>query len=112
MTRTSAMPKPRSSPIRTQEFEEADLSILSEVLCAAELVLLHAAPSYYGLPMSVTETAVYSESDGIVDWRYCKTERPAADFSVSGTHLGLAFNPSAYSIIAGRLAQAGPEASR
>ena len=266
MRKTRAASKPRSSPIRTQEYEEADLPILGEVLCAAELVLLHAAPLYYGLgiphgdgsavvlipaflcpdayltplhqwlarigykpffsgigfntqcpnlligrqlndtiekaltesgrklhlighslggiiarsiagqrpgdiasvitlgapfrgtvahrsilraaevvrrrilakhgsdvlsdcytghcacdfldslrralPASVSETAVYSEGDGVVDWRYCKTDRPEADFSVSGTHLGLVFNPSAYSIIAERLAQASSEATR
>ena len=48
MRRTSR-PGPRSSPIRTREYEEADLPIFGEVFCAAELVLLHAAPSYYGL---------------------------------------------------------------
>lgn len=260
MRKASTSHKSRSSPIRTQEYEEADLPILGEVLCAAELVLLHAAPLYYGLgiphgdgsavvlipaflcpdsylaplhqwlarigykpffsgigfntqcpnllirsqlndtiekalaksgrklhlighslggiiaraiaaqrpsdiasvitlgapfrgtvahrsilraaemvrlrilakqgrnvlpgcytghcacdfldslrcamPRSVNETAVYSKGDGIVDWRYCKTDRPEADFSVSGTHLGMVFNPSAYFIIAERLAQA------
>lgn len=263
--KVSATPKPRNSLIRTQEYEEADLPILGEVLCAAELVLLHAAPLYYGLgiprgdgsavvlipaflcpdayltplhqwlarigykpffsgigfntqcpnllirrqlndtiekaltksgrklhlighslggiiaraiaaqrpediasvitlgapfrgtvvhrsilhaaemvrrrilakhgsdvlpdcytghctcdfldslrcamPGSVSETAVYSEGDGVVDWRYCKTDRQEADFPVSGTHLGLVFNPSAYSIIAERLAQARSEAT-
>jgi len=266
MRKIRATTKTRSSPIRTQEYEEADLSILGEVLCAAELVLLHAAPLYYGLgiphgdgsavvlipaflcpdaylaplhqwlsrigykpffsgigfntecpnllirrqlnetlekalnksgrqvhlighslggiiaraiaaqrpadiasvislgapfrgtvahryilraaetvrrrilaqhgsdvlpdcytghcacdfldslrhamPASVCETAVYSESDGVVDWRYCKTDRPEADFSVSGTHLGLVFNPSAYTIIAERLAQANSEPTK
>jgi len=55
------------------------------------------------LPSSVMETAVYTRSDGIVDWRYCKTEDPALDFEVPGTHLGLVFNSAAYSIIATRL---------
>lgn len=259
MRRTSSRPRSRNSPVRTREYEEADLSILGEVLCGAELVLLHAAPLYYGLgiphgdgsavvlipaflcpdayliplhqwlarigykpffsgigfntqcpnllirhqlnrtiekalsksgrklhlvghslggiiaraiaaqrpadiasvvtlgapfrgtvahrsilraaqivrqrilakhgndvlpdcytghctcdfldslqhsmPASVTETAIYSEGDGVVDWRYCKTDRPEADFRVSGTHLGLVFNPAAYSVIAERLAQ-------
>jgi len=58
------------------------------------------------MPASVAETAVYSEGDGVVDWRYCKTDRPEADFSVSGTHLGLVFNPSVYAIVAERLAKA------
>jgi len=57
------------------------------------------------LPPSVVETAVYTRDDGVVDWQYCKTDNPEADFSVSGTHVGLAFNPSVYTIIANRLAQ-------
>ena len=58
------------------------------------------------MPASVEETAVYSENDGVVDWRYCKTDRPGSDFSVSGTHVGMVFNPSVYGIIAERLAKA------
>ena len=57
------------------------------------------------VPPSVLETAVYTPDDGVVDWRYCKTNNPAADFEVSGTHIGLAFNSSVYTIIANRLAQ-------
>lgn len=48
MRRTNGTRKPRISPIRTREYKEADLPILGEVLFAAELVLLHAAPLYYG----------------------------------------------------------------
>jgi len=65
----------------------------------------------HSMPASVAETAIYSEGDGVVDWRYCKTDRPDADFRVSGTHIGLVFNPSAYSIIAKRLARASSEAT-
>jgi triacylglycerol lipase len=57
------------------------------------------------VPPSVVETAVYTRDDGVVDWQYCKTDNPEADFPVSGTHVGLAFNPSVYTIIANRLAQ-------
>jgi len=63
----------------------------------------------HSMPASVNETAIYSEGDGVVDWRYCKTDRSDADFRVSGTHIGLVFNPSAYSVIAKRLAQTGFE---
>lgn len=63
----------------------------------------------HAMPGAVAETAIYSEGDGIVDWRYCKTDRPEADFSVSGTHLGLAYNASVYAIIAERLARARSE---
>jgi pimeloyl-ACP methyl ester carboxylesterase len=61
----------------------------------------------HAMPGSVEETAVYSESDGVVDWRYCKTDRAESDFSVSGTHVGLVFNASVYAIVAERLAKAG-----
>jgi len=56
------------------------------------------------LPSRIAETAIYTRHDGIVDWRYCITGDPAIDFEVSGTHIGLAFNSSVYSIIADRLA--------
>jgi len=56
------------------------------------------------LPVSVKETAIYTRSDGVADWRYCMTGEPKNDFEVAGTHIGLAFNASAYTVIAKRLA--------
>lgn len=58
------------------------------------------------VPESMLETAIFTRDDGIVDWRYCVTRNPEADFEVPGTHIGMAFNPSAYAIIAERLAKA------
>ena len=55
------------------------------------------------LPPTVGDTAVYTRTDGMVDWRYCITGNPGHDFEVTGTHVGLAFNPVVYSIIAQRL---------
>src|SRR5579863_4804544 len=49
MRRTRVVSRDVGSPIRTQEYQEADVPIFSEILFAAELVLLHAAPLYYGL---------------------------------------------------------------
>ncbi len=57
------------------------------------------------IPDSVLETAIYTKHDGVVDWRYCLTGDANNDFEVPGTHIGLAFNSSAYAIIANRLAQ-------
>lgn len=51
----------------------------------------------------VMQTAIYTQDDGVVDWRYCLTNDPATDFEVPGTHIGLAFNASVYGIIARRL---------
>jgi pimeloyl-ACP methyl ester carboxylesterase len=58
------------------------------------------------MPRSMFETAIYTRQDGVVDWRYCITGNLDSDFEVSGTHIGLAFNASAYTIIANRLAEA------
>ncbi|MGD0435250.1 MAG: alpha/beta fold hydrolase [Bryobacteraceae bacterium] len=64
------------------------------------------------LPESITQTAVYTRSDGVVDWQYCITDNPALDFEVPGTHVGLAFNPIVYDIIAKRLAAAAEAGAR
>ena len=56
------------------------------------------------VPRSMLQTAIYTRHDGIVDWRYCLTQKQGSDFEVPGTHIGMAFNPAAYSIVADRLA--------
>ena len=56
------------------------------------------------LPATVGETAIYTRTDGVVDWHYCITGDPEVDCEVPGTHIGLAFNPAVYDIIANRLA--------
>jgi pimeloyl-ACP methyl ester carboxylesterase len=58
------------------------------------------------LPDSIAQTAIYTKTDGVVDWQYCITDDPAVDFEVPGTHIGLAFNPTVYDLIARRLAAA------
>jgi triacylglycerol lipase len=55
------------------------------------------------LPETVRQSAVYTRSDGVVDWRVCVTDDPATNFEVSGTHVGLVFNASVYGLIAKRL---------
>ena len=55
------------------------------------------------LPDSIRQTAIYTKSDGVVDWQYCITDDPAVDVEVPGTHIGLAFNPAVYETIARRL---------
>jgi pimeloyl-ACP methyl ester carboxylesterase len=60
------------------------------------------------LPKSVFQTAIYTKSDGIVDWRVCRTGDPEIDFEVSATHIGLAFNPIVLDVVAHRLAGKNP----
>jgi pimeloyl-ACP methyl ester carboxylesterase len=50
------------------------------------------------------QTAIYTKTDGVVDWRVCVSEDPSENFEVEGTHVGLAFNPAVYKLIAQRLA--------
>lgn len=57
------------------------------------------------LPRSVRRTAVYTKSDGIVDWKVCRTGNSANDFEVSSSHIGLVFNSVVYDLVARRLAR-------
>jgi len=61
------------------------------------------------LPKSVMQTAIFTKSDGIVDWRVCRTGHPGVDFEVSATHIGLAFNPIVFDVVAHRLAGLRPD---
>ncbi len=58
------------------------------------------------MPGSALQTAICTRDDGVVDWHYCCTGDQETDFEVSGTHMGLVFNPAVYSLIAERLAMA------
>jgi hypothetical protein len=52
----------------------------------------------------VRQTAIYTKTDGVLGWRVCRTGDASVDFEVSATHIGLAFNPLVYSVVAQRLA--------
>jgi triacylglycerol lipase len=58
-------------------------------------------------PDSVPQIAVYTKTDGIVDWKFCINEDSATNFEVAGTHVGLAWNPAVYRLIANHLAANG-----
>ena len=57
-------------------------------------------------PIEVPITAIYTESDGIVDWRACIDRRsPRVEhIPVRSTHCGLGFSPEVLRIVAERLA--------
>ncbi len=60
----------------------------------------------------VPQIAIYTKTDGIVDWRVCVNDDPETDFAVPGTHVGLVFNPVVYRLIAARLAVTAAESTR
>jgi|tagenome__1003787_1003787.scaffolds.fasta_scaffold20911723_3 triacylglycerol lipase len=55
------------------------------------------------LPRDVVLTSVYSRSDGIVRWRAC-VEPGAANVEIDASHIGMAFSPRAYEVVARALA--------
>jgi triacylglycerol lipase len=62
-------------------------------------------------PEEVPQIAIYTKSDGVVDWRCCINElEDGSDVEVPGTHVGLAFNPQVYKHVARFLAE--PETYR
>jgi len=94
-----------TAAVREQVIKEHGKQVLPECYtarCTCEFVsslqCKEAAP--------VMQTAIYTRDDGIVDWRYCRTGDANSDFEVTGTHIGLVFNPAVYSIVATRLAEA------
>jgi pimeloyl-ACP methyl ester carboxylesterase len=69
--------------------------------CTCPTVTAWAQP----FPPDVAQLAIYTRTDGIVDWRFCMNGDPDNDAEVIGTHVGLAFNPFVYRMIATRLAR-------
>ena len=59
------------------------------------------------LPKSVDRAAIYTMTDGVVDWRSCIEEDKRFNTKVDGTHVGLAFNPQVYRRVAVLLASTG-----
>ncbi len=57
--------------------------------------------------LTVPTTAIYSETDGIVNWRGCVEEERTSceNIQVNGSHFGLGHNPMVLLAIADRLAQ-------
>lgn len=58
------------------------------------------------LPVDLPHLAVYTKSDGIVDWRVCLHDDPQSNVEVRSTHIGLVFNHEVYRLVAARLAEA------
>lgn len=59
-------------------------------------------------PADIDYSAVYTKADGVVDWECCRGAGRCRNIEVKGTHIGLAFNPQVYRIIARLLAGAEP----
>ena len=60
-----------------------------------------------GKPLTVPSTSVFSQDDGIVDWRSCRDPSASADTNVEveGTHVNMTANPAVLRVLALRLAR-------
>lgn len=55
------------------------------------------------LPAEVKLVAVYSRSDGIVDWRACLDPSADVQVEIASSHLGMAVSPAAWRAVAGAM---------
>jgi pimeloyl-ACP methyl ester carboxylesterase len=82
------------------EFPRAHDGHWHRTTCSCQLVDALAQP----FPATVTRRAIFTPTDGIIDWRSCLDPDPALNVEVAGTHLGLVANAGAYRAIAEALA--------
>lgn len=57
------------------------------------------------LDKSVHHAAIYTHSDGVVDWHDAQERDPKLNHEVGGTHVGLVYNPRAYAALGQLLAE-------
>jgi len=59
-------------------------------------------------PPQVPTTSIYSRRDGVVAWQACRHDEQGArvqDIEVTGSHLGMGWNPAVLRVVGDRLAQ-------
>ncbi len=61
-------------------------------------------------PATVRHCAIYTKSDGVVDWEACVSSNANYNNEVTGTHSGLVFNPQVFALIAEELSKSVPPA--
>jgi pimeloyl-ACP methyl ester carboxylesterase len=64
------------------------------------------------MPAGIKRTAIYTKTDGVVDWRSCIEEDDSLNVRVEGTHSGLAFNPQVYRTVGNLLASTSAKTRR
>ncbi|MEH6548974.1 MAG: hypothetical protein V7711_11075 [Pseudomonadales bacterium] len=69
--------------------------------------LFNNASEFWERSPPVPSSSIYSEGDGVINWRFCLDEpgRQTENIRVMGSHLGLLVNPLVFSVIADRLAE-------
>lgn len=73
--------------------------------CTCDFVKNMLNPADY----EVAHYAIYSRTDGVVEWQNCMEEDPELNDEVTSTHIGMAFHPGVYRALAKRLANLPPD---
>lgn len=73
--------------------------------CTCSFVKNMLAPEEY----EVAHYAIYSKNDGVVEWENCVEDDGDLNDEVNCTHIGMAFHPGVYRVLARRLRQPGEE---
>jgi triacylglycerol lipase len=76
--------------------------------CCAEFWTALAGP----MPARVGLVAVYSKSDGIVDWRACLDPDADEQVEIATSHVGMAVSPAAWKAVASALERFGRAEAR
>ena len=98
----------RSHPLALEAGELVRRQIERQPGCFTSTCSCAASRSMQRPPAAtIPVTTIYTKTDGVVDWRYCRTDDPTNNFEVKGTHIGLAFNPAVYRLVGLHLAGKG-----
>lgn len=93
-----------SNRIRRRIFKKTDKTDYPNCYTGhCNCITVTALQSY--LPKKVRQSAIYTKSDGIVDWHNCRSRFEENNFEVTGTHIGLVYNFQVYKLIASRLSK-------
>ena len=94
-----------SEKIRRRIFKKTDKADYPNCYTGhCNCITVTALQSY--LPKKVRQSAIFTKSDGIVDWHNCRSRFKENNFEVTGTHIGLVYNFQVYKLIGKRLSKA------
>lgn len=88
--------------------EQTHVGLLYRLVNGQPLPLEDALRQRLAIPPDVPTTSIYSRTDGLVAWQACVQAGAAPhieNIEVEGSHCGLAWNSSVFSIVADRLSQ-------
>lgn len=123
--RRAALQRPRlvsqliylGSPLQAAHAHPAVVTAVAFMQAAREILTGHTDGCFTGdcrcgfaqdvlhpLPRTIRHSAIYTRTDGVVDWHDAREPNDRLNHEVGGTHTGLVFNPRAYRVLGELLA--------